>query len=85
MENLHLIEVTQYGSTNHRSVRVRLYSHRFKESIFLSYDYSIGNILEQAELYLLKKGHNVTAHCETKSGYGVLCAAGDHSLFNTLK
>ena len=85
MDNLHLIEVNYYGPTNHQGSRVRLKSHRFKHSIFLSYDYSIGDILAQAEEYLSSHGHHVAAHCETIHGYGVLCRASETNLFMPLK
>lgn len=85
MENLHLIEVIYFGPTNTKGSRIQLTSHRFKESIFLSYDYSADDIIEQAEVYLKKNGHKVVAHCETKKGYGILCKANADMLFKKLK
>jgi hypothetical protein len=85
MENLHLIDVKYYGPTNSQGSRVRLRSHRFKETKWLSYDYSIGDILSQAEEYLIKDGHNVVSHCETENGYGVLCSTDKAHMFRSLK
>jgi hypothetical protein len=78
MENLHLIEVTYHGATNTQGARVKITSHRFKESIYISFDYALNNIYDMAEAYLNAKGFDIVAMGETKKGFAILSSTFDH-------
>jgi hypothetical protein len=59
VENLHIISVKYMGPTNTRGTKLKIESKRFNQSVTLSYDYQIGNILDQAVQYLQQRGFNV--------------------------
>jgi len=63
-ENLHLIAVKYLGPTNSRGSRIKLESKRFKQSITLSYDYRVGNGVNQAMEYLEQKGFRIVGSGE---------------------
>lgn len=85
IQNLHMVEAVYMPATNTKGTRVKLVSHRFKEKVFIAWDYSLDDVLCQAEEYLIKRGHKVCGHCETKDGYGVLIQAEADLLFKNLK
>jgi len=69
MKNSHLISVETIGASNTKGVRIKLKSIRFKDSITLNYDYSIGNIKDQAQKYLKAAGYDLICYGETDKGY----------------
>ena len=59
MQNLQMIEIKYLSPTDFKGARVKLIDTRFKVSKTLSYDYAIGDIVEQSIKYLKNKGFNV--------------------------
>ena len=72
MNNLHLIEVTYLGPTNTKGARVKLYSHRFAQSVTIAYDYAARGICEMADAWLRERGFVVVGVAEMKKGYALL-------------
>ena len=66
MKNLNLIEVKYLGPTNNKGSRVKLTSHRLKETVTIPYDYNLNHPLEMAEAYLKEKGLPVVGCAEGK-------------------
>lgn len=85
IKNLHLIEAIYRSPGNVKGSRVQLTSHRFKETIYIPYNYSLDDIVAMAEEYLISQGHKVIGHCETKRGYGILCEPNIDHMFSKLK
>ena len=65
--NLHAIEVIYYGPTNSRGSRIKIKSHRFKNSYFIPYNYE-GDTLSSAVDYLVNKGFVLVGKAETERG-----------------
>ena len=66
VENYRQIKIKYISPTNHRGSRLCIYEpKRYNkdktEKVYLSYDYSIGCIQEQAFKYLTDKGFNIVA------------------------
>jgi hypothetical protein len=78
MDNLHLIEVTYHGATNTQGARVKITSHRFKESKYISFDYALNTIYDMAEVYLKNKGFEIVAMGETQKGFAILSSTFEH-------
>lgn len=72
MQNLHLLEVTYHGANNTQGSRVKITSHRFKESVYISFDYALNTIYDMAEVYLKEKGFEIVAMAETKKGFAII-------------
>ena len=64
MQNFHILEVSYHGPTNSRGSRVRIHSSRFKQTIFIPYDYEWDTINEMATAHLIAHGFNVTGQGE---------------------
>lgn len=76
--NLRQIKVKYISPTNSRGSRVKIYEPKRYDSdkvksVTLSYDYSIGDIMEQAYRYLVDKGFNVIARASEYDNYIFLC------------
>ena len=76
--NFRKFNVSILGPTNHLGARVKItepksYYDDKTFSVTLSYDYEIGNILNQALQYLIKKGFNPVARCMEYKCYTILC------------
>jgi len=68
MQNYHLIHVKYHGATNTMGSRVSLYSERFKERVYIPFDYAMNDISEMAEKYLLDRGFEIVGQGEVMSG-----------------
>ena len=72
--NLRQIKVKYISPTNFRGSRVciyepKRYNNDKTKRVYLSYDYAIGNIQEQAYKYLLEKGFNVISRASEFENY----------------
>jgi hypothetical protein len=74
MKNFRPFRVTFTSPTNHRGARVRIQDLRQGTRIFLSYDYAIGDIKEQAAQHLASIGIPSTASAlaDIEKGYIIL-------------
>lgn len=71
-KNYHLIHCYYRGATMSGGSKVIIHSARFHKTRSLHYDYSIGDILKQAEEYLKEKGFTVLGHGEAAKGYYII-------------
>ena len=70
--NTRAIKVKYISPTNNRGSRIKLtddYLSERKQSVFLSYDYSIGDIAQQALQFLLDRGFDVIARASNEKEY----------------
>lgn len=67
------ITVTFYGATTHKGARIKISDHRQKESIFLPYDYQIGDINIQAYNVLTTFGWNVVGFTSDDNNTTFIC------------
>ena len=66
MRHVRIFEVKFFGPTNTKGARVGIYDLRNnKRCVVLSYNYSTGNIVEQARQWLESKGIECEAVSET--------------------
>lgn len=59
LNNYHAIIVKYLPATNTQPSRVRLSSPRFKQSIIITFDYSLNTCEEMAIHWLTKNGHKI--------------------------
>ncbi len=72
IKNTRAIKVKFVGATNTKGSRIKLtddYLSERKQSVFVSYDYSIGNVAEQGLKYLIDKGFNIIARASNENEY----------------
>ena len=74
VKNYRQIKIKYISPTNHRGSRICIYEpKRYNtdktETVYLSYDYSIGCIQEQAYKYLIDKGFNIVAKASEFENY----------------
>jgi hypothetical protein len=72
MENLHILEIKLLEWTNTKPARIKLISHRFEQSIILSYTNNTGSYfpaIETALNYLEPKGFKFIGKAENKNGW----------------
>lgn len=69
LENFHVLEVKYLGATNTKGSRVKIYSHRFKQSVITDYDYSFSNSYEIAQNWLNKNSFKLIGKGEGKDCY----------------
>ena len=69
--NCRIFKVKYLGPTNYRGSRVKITEQRngFTDNVTLSFDYAIGDILEQSVKYIKKLGINVLGYGWTGSEY----------------
>ena len=72
--NLRQIKVKYISPTNTRGSRLciyepKRYNNDKTKRVYLSYDYEIGNIQEQAYKYLIEKGFNVVSRASEFENY----------------
>jgi len=82
--NFHILTIKYVGPGNVQGARVKIISERFEQSVTFEFDGNNGNTLEQAEAWLIRKGHNVIGHGEGKGHYYVVCGHIDNC-FKPLK
>jgi hypothetical protein len=65
------LHVQFYGPTNHRGARIRIKDLRRGDSVWLSYDHAVGDIVNQAGDYLHTQGIGLSALVlhDTQDGY----------------
>jgi len=68
LQNYHILEVKYYGPTSHKGSRIRIYSERFNQTIFIPFDNEYSNISEMAQKYLAEKGFKLIGKGETEDG-----------------
>ena len=78
IQNFRKFDISYLGPTNTRGSRVKITEpKRFlkdkNKSIYLSYDYSISDIAQQALNHLVKLGFKPVARCSEFSHYTILC------------
>ena len=83
MQNYHLIRV-KYHSKRDGSSEVKLRSDRLNQTVFLTYDYEIDNIVDQAINWLYRNGHNVVGKGELKDEH-ILCVEPINNTVKLLK
>jgi len=76
--NYRMIKVTYVSPTNTRGSRIKLYeTKRYNDdttqSKIFSYDYSIGDVSEQAFQILVRNGFNVICRASELDNYVFLC------------
>ena len=74
IQNLRQIKVKYISPTNYRGSRVciyepKRYNNDKTKRVYLSYDYAIGCIQEQAYNYLIEKGFNVVSRASEFENY----------------
>ena len=69
LQNFHIIEVTYLKPTNTLGSRVKLTSHRFEQSIIISFDYECGYSDTTAQKWLLSNGFELIGKAESLKGY----------------
>lgn len=74
MQNLRCIQVKYLGPTNTQGTRVRITEDRnsSKDSITLSFDYAIGDLIKQAETYLESRGINCIGYSSLGNGLYII-------------
>lgn len=72
INNVHVLKVKFLGATNYTGSRIKITSERFRDSKILSYDYKIGNVIEQAIEYLQMKGYSVLSKAGGKDCYYIV-------------
>ena len=77
IQNLRIFKVRFVSPTNTRGARVQIeetqrYNDDKTKKVVLSYDYSIGDVQEQAYQYLTNKGFNVVARASEYNHYYIL-------------
>lgn len=72
LKNTHALFIKYHGATNNGGSRVSITSDRFKERVYISYDYQYNNIYDMAQNYLESIGFNLIGISETKDGYILL-------------
>ena len=78
IQNLRQIKVKFVGATNSRGSRIKIYeSPRYnderEQSKTFSYDYSVGNVEQQAFNILQANGFNIIARSSELNNYVILC------------
>ena len=71
--NKHIIKVKFLGPTNHRGARIKLYSGRYNQSVTLDYSYHVGNVYNQAAMWLNYNGFEPLAMGEGREHYYIIC------------
>ena len=71
LTHLHAIEVLPF--TNSKGVKkVKLKSHRFNQTLIISWDWEIDALREIAEDYLTEKGFDLVSFAGTKNSFIVM-------------
>lgn len=78
MENYRIIKVKFLGATDYTGSRVKIYeTKRFNDdktqSKVFSYDYAVGNILQQAIGILKENGFNIVGTGSEFDNYYIIC------------
>lgn len=73
------ISVSYVGATTHKGARVKIADTRMKETVFIPYDYSIGDIGEQAYLLLQEAGYNIVGFSSDDNTVSFLCYNWDEN------
>lgn len=79
-KHYHAISATYAGPTNNKGSRVKYHSHRFTSEyitdkrtqtpvLFVSYNYGIGSVREQAEHDLTQMGYTIIGFAELETNY----------------
>ncbi|WP_067516929.1 hypothetical protein [Endozoicomonas ascidiicola] len=72
LPNFRAIKIKFVSCTNHRGARVKLtddYVTEKKQSVYLSYDYAVGDVFQQAINYLIERGFKVAGRATTEKEY----------------
>jgi len=72
LNNLHALEVTFVSPNEQRGARVRIKSHRFKQSKIISFDYTYNQTYEMAQNWLENNGFELVGQAEGKDSYIIL-------------
>jgi sRNA-binding regulator protein Hfq len=78
IQNLRQIKVKFVGATNTRGSRIKIYeapryNDEKEQSKMFSYDYSVGNVEQQAFNILEANGFKIVARCSEFNNYVILC------------
>ena len=65
-------EIKYFGATNTTSSRIKITDILRNISVYQSYDYKIGSVLDQGIKFLESKGYNVICYGELKDSYIVM-------------
>lgn len=68
LTNFHALQIKYHGATDHMGSRVSIYSARFKQRVYLSYDYET-DTLGTARRWLTVNGFNLIGQAEFGDAY----------------
>ena len=72
-KNYHILTVKYLGATNTQGSRVKITSHRFEQSVTISYNYSLNSITDMAMEYLKENtNHEIIGKGELDSQKDIL-------------
>lgn len=77
LQNYHLLRVKYHGATNTIGSRVSITSDRFKQRIYIDYDYSMNTIHEMATTKLQQRGFEIVGVGELKNEYILISTTFD--------
>jgi hypothetical protein len=72
LQNFHCLEITYLGPTDYKGSRVKIYSHRFEETVIISFNHEFVDISDIAQNYLESIGFEFIGKSESKTGYFLL-------------
>ena len=72
LNNLHALEVTYGSPTEQRGARVKIKSHRFKQSKIISFNYEYNQTYEMAQNWLENNGFDLVGQAEGNNSYIIL-------------
>jgi hypothetical protein len=70
--NYHVLQVSYKGPSNSRGSKVQIKSERFEQSILISYNSSLSDSCEIAEVWLKDNGFKVVGHADGKDKYYII-------------
>lgn len=72
LKNYHALEVTHVSPTESRGARVKIKSHRFKQSKIISFDYTYNETYEMAQNWLESNGFELIGQSEGNNSFIIL-------------
>ena len=85
-QHLRAFTVKYLGPTCFKGARIVIHDQRFNVRRYLSYDYSVGNVLSQGWAFLESKGIDPAYYCEMhsmKGGHVILTENFTHHILGT--
>ena len=80
IDHAQAFEIKYLGATTYKGSRVKIKDMRFNRSKTLNYNYSVGNVITQAQEYLVSQGYKVINYTANYNDtYYVTAAAQNHT------